>query len=656
MRASLVGIVALGALSAVASCGSGGGGSPAGAGTGGSGVDGGAANPSAGTGGADVAGRGGRPNGGAQAGGDISGAGDDAGGSGPTDPTGLLEPHCRADGWCWENPLPAGNALRAVSGSAANDVWAVGDNGLILHFDGTAWRAVPSGVNERLTGVWAASPTQAWVSGTNNALLRWDGDKWSSAGQPAAITWASSVTGWVDKSASPAQTTVWFTDASTPIRVFDGEWMREKLPQESFTFTSAWADSTGLLWAVGSDGAFARIAGLGWEVLGTGSTARFVSVHGDADGNVWAVSEGADIVRVDARGVSSRFANDATQGLSGVHAFGPSNAWVVGAGGTLLEFDGSDWRSRPSGTELDLFAVWGASPDDVWLVGDRGTIVHCDGDSCGAPNGPITADLSAVWAASADEAWAVGTKGTIVHRTAAGWSAVESPTEVNLQAVWGRAADDVWFGGYQVLLHWDGQSLSEVPGLPNGASAIHGVAADDVWAISASSPAHWDGKTFTVSSETVSQSIFAAGPNDVWVSRFDSSTSMGHLDAAGWSKSEGEACLSLSGASATDIWCVGGINLRWVANHWDGAAWTTVATSAGADLAAVASSGANAMWYVGGSGVLGSCTLQACSGYDLNGTPEQRAFLSEDLTGVATAEGEVYAVGRRGVILRRHAK
>jgi hypothetical protein len=81
-----------------------------------------------------------------------------------------------------------------------------------------------------------------------------------------------------------------------------------------------------------------------------------------------------------------------------------------------------------------------------------------------------------------------------------------------------------------------------------------------------------------------------------------------------------------------------------------------VATSAGADLAAVASSGDSAMWYVGRAGVLGSCTPQSCSGYDLNGVTGKRAFVADDLSGVASTEGDVYAVGRRGVILHRHAK
>lgn len=33
---------------------------------------------------------------------------------------------CSVDGWCWRNPLPQGNRLTGVSGTAPNNVWAVG--------------------------------------------------------------------------------------------------------------------------------------------------------------------------------------------------------------------------------------------------------------------------------------------------------------------------------------------------------------------------------------------------------------------------------------------------------------------------------------------------------------------------------------------------
>jgi len=74
--------------------------------------------------------------------------------------------------------LPERCSYRAVSGTAPNDVWLVGDAGCIAHFDGNSWSEVPSGFNERLSGVWAATPSRAWAVGVGGTILGWNGKTW----------------------------------------------------------------------------------------------------------------------------------------------------------------------------------------------------------------------------------------------------------------------------------------------------------------------------------------------------------------------------------------------------------------------------------------------------------------------------------------------
>jgi hypothetical protein len=83
-------------------------------------------------------------------------------------------------------PSPTTEALHAVWGSAANDVWAVGDYGTILHFDGTAWKpstaALPLGKKQHLYGVWGSSANDVWIVG-DGITLHYTGPK---AGQTGA--------------------------------------------------------------------------------------------------------------------------------------------------------------------------------------------------------------------------------------------------------------------------------------------------------------------------------------------------------------------------------------------------------------------------------------------------------------------------------------
>src|SRR2546427_7409028 len=87
---------------------------------------------------------------------------------------------CSSDGWCWSNPLPQGNPLRSVWGSASTDVWAVGDAGTILHWDGSAWSGFPSGTGNILYSVWGSASTDVWAVGDAGTILHWDGSAWST--------------------------------------------------------------------------------------------------------------------------------------------------------------------------------------------------------------------------------------------------------------------------------------------------------------------------------------------------------------------------------------------------------------------------------------------------------------------------------------------
>jgi photosystem II stability/assembly factor-like uncharacterized protein len=54
-------------------------------------------------------------------------------------------------------------------------VWAVGDGGTILHYDGAAWRWRDSGTDGILHGVWGTGPEDVVVVGHDGAVLRFRG-------------------------------------------------------------------------------------------------------------------------------------------------------------------------------------------------------------------------------------------------------------------------------------------------------------------------------------------------------------------------------------------------------------------------------------------------------------------------------------------------
>jgi hypothetical protein len=95
--------------------------------------------------------------------------------------------HLTAGATRWEIvPSPTTNALHAIWGSAANDVWAVGDFGTILHWDGATWSAstaaVPVGTKRHLYGIWGSSANDVWIVG-DGISLHYTGPKPGAGGR-----------------------------------------------------------------------------------------------------------------------------------------------------------------------------------------------------------------------------------------------------------------------------------------------------------------------------------------------------------------------------------------------------------------------------------------------------------------------------------------
>ena len=69
----------------------------------------------------------------------------------------------------WSKWTPVTSAtgiyLSDVWGSGANDVWAVGAGGTILHWNGTEWSATTTGISNLLSSVGGSSANDVWAVG-----------------------------------------------------------------------------------------------------------------------------------------------------------------------------------------------------------------------------------------------------------------------------------------------------------------------------------------------------------------------------------------------------------------------------------------------------------------------------------------------------------
>lgn len=83
--------------------------------------------------------------------------------------------------------------LNALWGSDATHVWAVGENGTIVFWNGTLWKSLLSGTTDSLSAVWGSGPNDVWVAGAGG-VRHFNGTTWSAipglSSRPVAV-WLS---------------------------------------------------------------------------------------------------------------------------------------------------------------------------------------------------------------------------------------------------------------------------------------------------------------------------------------------------------------------------------------------------------------------------------------------------------------------------------
>jgi hypothetical protein len=103
---------------------------------------------------------------------------------------------------------------------------------------------------------------------------------------------------------------------------------------------------------------------------------------------------------------------------------GSSNVYVGGEQGTLLHFDGAQWRSIATGLDdgQTIWGIWGATPRDIWLVGGNaqtagpGFVLRGDGTHFERQDlGHTLPNLFKVWGPNPANVYLVGDHGTVIH-------------------------------------------------------------------------------------------------------------------------------------------------------------------------------------------------------------------------------------------------
>jgi hypothetical protein len=325
------------------------------------------------------------------------------------------------DGSAWSSqPNPAQGNLQAVGVVSNVDIWAGGDDGQLLHGDGARW-AFPAGAipNVALRSVDMASADDGWAVG--DGILHWDGTVWRPVNTPSGV--------YLEGVDAVSSTDAWAV--GNQIVHWDGAaWSLVDSP------TSEWLSDVDIVsvddgWAVGglNDDAPCVILhwdGIAWSEVtcpvefGLNAVAMVASDDGWAVGGEYYAGAQPIILRWDGVVWSEFPAPNVDRGLLAISMASASDGWAVGGGGITLHWDGQAWRQVANPFPQNLVSVSVATPPHVWaLGGDEGSgtysVLYGKGRTwVSVPTPPAERSLWAL-AMVGDDGWALGYGGTILR-------------------------------------------------------------------------------------------------------------------------------------------------------------------------------------------------------------------------------------------------
>ena len=293
-----------------------------------------------------------------------------------------------------------------------------------------------------------------------------------------------------------------------------------------------------------------------------------------------------------------------------------NDIWVAPRPGPILHWDGATWTSftlRSGKADTFVSSMWGSGPNNLWAVGTA--VMHWDGVAWTAVDLPTSAVFASVWGSSASDVWTVGSSGAVAHFDGRAWSMVDAGSGAGLVTVWAAGPNEVWASGSNTLLHFDGQTWTEVWSPPSPGSwsqgrslrTLAGTSATDIWGVTDGGYLmHYDGAAWSYVTDSTTRSvevIRAIAADDVWFF----GVGIDHWDGHTWTR-QSEAATMLAGWVVGKNWAVaGGTSGRMVV--WDGRAWTQMGrqiTPSGYCLGITSlwASASDDAWAVGGWGMI----------------------------------------------------
>ncbi len=279
--------------------------------------------------------------------------------------------------WRVDDQVPVTNDLNSVYFLDANNGYAVGDDGVIIHNDGTIWSEETSPVMKDIYDIYMFSGTDGFAVGDWGSVVIKDGDTWEVATDIPTNNDLYAISVFNENN-------IWIVGDHGMILYADESGYVVQESPITKDLKGVFAVSTDNVWAVGKSGAIIHFDGIEWVVVDSPTTKHLSGVYFTDASDGWAVGKSGTIIHYDGT-EWTLFESDLDFDLESIYMLNENMGMAVGNNGYYALFNGSFWTSMTSGTKNDLYSVFMLDEDNRWLVGEDGTVVSWTGNAFNSP-------------------------------------------------------------------------------------------------------------------------------------------------------------------------------------------------------------------------------------------------------------------------------
>jgi len=263
---------------------------------------------------------------------------------------------------------PVVQNLNALWGRSRTDIYAVGNNGVILHYDGTAWRNQMSSVQNDLNAIWG-NETDVYIVGDDGLILKQEYQTWmpmtSGTDNDLMDIWGIT-----------ENDIIVVGKKGTILRNTAGLWL-EMASRTLSSLHSVWGTPESV-YSCGSGGKILRFMDNHWTPMSSQTFNTLNTIWGRSDNDLLYTAGDSGIILKKQSGAWSETIVDNFVNLHAIWGFSDGKVFAGGYHGTILFHDISrpEWTAMMTNTTDTIKDIWGTSSQDVYAVGENGTILH----------------------------------------------------------------------------------------------------------------------------------------------------------------------------------------------------------------------------------------------------------------------------------------